>query len=753
MPLTHRSVRALSGVVFALFVWMLTATSLHAATPAAGDATSSGSAAPRPNIIVILSDDMGFSDLGALGGEIQTPVLDGMAREGRVFTQFYNTARCCPSRAALMTGLYSHQAGIGHLIYKTPHIGYGDHLTSDSITIAEALKGAGYATYMAGKWHLSPRSYDPEKDVQYWPTRRGFDKFYGTINGSGSFFDPSTLTRGEKFVSPYGDPEYQPEQFYYTDAISDNAVKFLQDHKATAADKPFFLYVAYTASHWPLHAPEEAIAPYRGKYDAGFEAIHSARAKRLKELGILPEVTDMAPPVGRWDTIKDKKTSAALMETYAAMATRMDEGIGKILDELRRENTLDNTLVIYLQDNGACAEDPYARPRGPQEAAAPMKPEEIQVSDRPMHTRDGKPIRTGHDVFPGPDDTLTAYLEEWANVSNTPFRLYKHFVHEGGISTPLIAYWPAAIRPTSATQIVRTPAHLIDLMPTFLELAGATYPAQRQGVKTKPLAGVSLVPTMTSGTAIHRGKPLFWEHEGNRAVRDGQWKIVAVSEEGAWELYNMETDRAEVHNLAAQHPDIVKRMAQQWDQWAAENRVLPLGGWRDRIRPGAKAPASAPLPEEFTLKQGESRSGAESPNIAGNGIHVEVEVLEGPVEGVLAAQGASFNGWAIYARNGKITFVARMGKEIQTLETNAWAELPFKVEATIEPDPSASATLRTGPNTTKAPFGALFPKNPTQGLSAGFDSETPVGNYPKEYPFQGKLGPVKVKVLKPATKK
>jgi len=718
---------------------------LFAGVPALGS-----SASPRPNIVLILSDDMGFSDIGVTGGEIQTPNIDSLAHGGRIFTQFYNTARCCPSRAALMTGLYSHQAGIGHLIYKTPYIGYGDHLTSDSATIAEVLHGAGYATYMVGKWHMAPRTYDPVKDVQYWPTRRGFDKFYGTINGSDSFYDPATLTRGEKYISPEADPLYKPDHFYYTDAITDNAIMYLKEHEKQDPEKPFFMYVAYTASHWPMQAPDDAIAPYRGKYDAGYETMHAARARRLKESGLVPEVGDIAPPVGKWADVKDKKLKAALMETYAGMASRMDQGIGKIVEQLRAEGKLDNTLLIYLQDNGACAEDPYAKPRPPRKPVPPMKPDEIQTDSQPKYTRDGKPVRTGHDVFPGPPDTLTAYLEEWANVSNTPFRKYKHFVQEGGISTPLVAYWPAGIHPTSATQVVRTPAHLIDLMPTFMELAGASYPKTRQGVALQPLQGVSLVSSLTSGAAVKRGEPLFWEHEGNRAVRDGKWKIVAISEDGPWELYDMETDRGETHDLSAQHPDIVKKMAAQWQQWAATHRVLPLGGWRDRIK--IHPDGAQPGVEKVTLKQGEALPQEKSLEMKDHGLRISFDVLAGPVEGVLAAQGASFNGFSVYAKNGRVHFVAAIDKERQEVSVSVPDKLPFTVTAELLPDESGSTTLKAGYNTAKAPFGdKLFPANPTQGISAGFDSETPVGKYPKQFPFRGKLGPVSAEALTKST--
>lgn len=738
MGLTGKFLTRLSGVVTCAALLTGLHTPLSAAPTVDNNAKTT---APRPNIIVFLSDDMGYSDIGAMGGEINTPNLDKLAAGGKIFTQFYNTPRCCPSRATLLTGLYSHQVGIGHLVHKTPHIGYGDYLTSDSITIAEVLKQAGYGTYMVGKWHLAPRNYDPKTDIQYWPLRRGFDKFYGTINGSNSFWDPSTLARGEKYITAFDDPKYKPENYYYTDAITDNAVMFLKEHEQENKDEPFFMYVAYTAAHWPLHAPEDEIAAYDGKYDTGYKAIHDARIKRLRDKGFIPRVGGTAPVVGDWDDVDNKDLEAALMETYAAMVTSMDKGIGKIIDQLRAEGKLDNTLILYMQDNGACAEDPFGKPR-PERDPAPMKPDEPQRS-QPQFTRDGTPVRTGHDVYPGPAETLTAYRENWANVSNAPFRYYKHFVHEGGISTPLVANWPDGIKVTSSTHVVRQATHMIDIMPTLLELAGTQYPTDRKGVPLQPEQGVSLVPVLTDGGDITRSEPLFWEHEGNRAVRDGKWKIVAISEEGAWALYDMEKDRGETHDLSKEHPDIVNKMSAQWDAWAERSRVLPLGGWRDRIdvkRPPKKAK------EKITAEQGRELPAFDSLHLQGNGIKISTEVLSGPVEGVIVAQGASFNGFSIYAKDGKIHFVATIGKELHEISTSIPAETPFRIEAEILPDGSAS--LRAGHNHTTAPFGGVFPKNPAQGLSVGIDSETPVGDYPKGFKFKGKIGTVQGQILK-----
>lgn len=535
-------------------------------------------AAERPNIVLIMSDDMGFSDLGCYGGEIATPTLDKLAAGGLRFTQFYNGARCCPTRASLLTGLYPHQAGMGFMIREVKGApGYAGDLSRQAVTIAEVLKASGYRTAMAGKWHVA-RSH-AMADTSNWPVKRGFEKFYGTIRGFGSFYDPDTLTRQETFITPENDPEYSPKEYFYTDAISDNAVSFLRE---TAGGKaPFFLYVAYTAAHWPLQAPKRDIAKYRGKYDGGYDAIRKARFERLKQLGLVDPNWPLTQTIGKWDEVKDKAWEVRCMETYAAMIDNMDQGIGRIMAQLKQDGRLDNTLVLFLHDNGACAERngraPVQRP-APKDLK-PMGKDQLQTrSGPPMQTRDGRWVRSGPGVMAGPADTWIGYGEAWANVANTPFREYKHWVHEGGIATPLIAHWPKGIAGAQRGKIEPQVGHIIDVMATCVDLAGAKYPDEFNGQKIKPLEGISLAPAF-AGRKLARPQPLFWEHESNRAVRDGDWKLVAM-EDKPWELYNMASDRTEMKDLAAQHPDRVKAMSAQWDAWAQRADVLPLGSWK-----------------------------------------------------------------------------------------------------------------------------------------------------------------------------
>jgi arylsulfatase A-like enzyme len=540
----------------------------------------SAHAADRPNIILIMADDMGYSDLGCFGSEISTPNLDALAKGGVRFTQFYNTARCCPTRAALLTGLYPHQAGIGHMMDDKGLPGYRGELSRDSVTIAEVLKPAGYRTYMAGKWHVTKKVNPQDADAKAnWPLQRGFDRFYGTIHGAGSYFDPNTLTRDNEFISPFADAQYQPKSFYYTDAIADHATRFVADHARDHQAQPFFMYVAMTAPHWPMHAKSEDIAKYKGKYDAGYDAIRAARVEKMKKLGLLPPGWQVAPQAGgAWSEVKNREFETRCMEVFAAMIDSMDQSIGRLIAELKKQGQYDNTLILFFQDNGGCAEgmgrNGPSKPRAEKPTLPAMAATNLQPDMIPKQTRDGYPMRQGYGILPGDADTYHGYGEAWANVSNTPFREYKHWVHEGGISTPLVAHWPQGIPAARHDSLEPQPAHLIDLMATCLDVAGASYPAEHAGQQIKPVEGVSLQPAL-KGESIARKDPIFFEHEGNRAVRDGIWKLVAKGPQGTWELYNMEADRTEQHDLAASEPGRVKAMAAQWEIWAKRAQVIP----------------------------------------------------------------------------------------------------------------------------------------------------------------------------------
>jgi arylsulfatase len=513
--------------------------------------------ASRPNIVLIMVDDMGFSDIGCYGGEINTPNIDRLAGNGVRFSRFYNSSRCCPTRASLMTGLHSHLTGIGHMTNRPNNNShdkgeefpnYRGFLNRKCVTIAEALKPAGYATLMAGKWHLG------QNKQERWPLQRGFERFYGCIAGATRFFypvDDRDMTFGNETDTEKKSTTDRP--FYTTDAFTDYAIRFIQEEKQ-GKDRPFFLYLAFTAPHWPHQAHEEDIAKYAGKYMMGWDALRQQRYRRQIELGLIKPAWRLSPRDARvpeWDTLDadQKKVMDMRMAVYAAMIDRVDWNIGKLMGALKKAGKASNTLTMFLTDNGACAEGP---PLGRGEIMEPTRRNELFNNN---------------------------YGAAWANVSSTPFRLYKHYTHEGGAATPFFMHWPARVKPQK--DWYESPAQAIDVMPTVLELAGAKYPQDHGGNKTHPLRGLSLVPAL-DGKPVTRPAPMFSEHEGNAFMMDRDWKLVgkgvAVPGEPRkelWELYDLSKDRTELNNLVAQQPERAAKMMAAWRKWADRDMVYP----------------------------------------------------------------------------------------------------------------------------------------------------------------------------------
>lgn len=516
-----------------------------------GFASSSMAAdASRPNVLVILVDDMGFSDLGCYGSEIPTPNIDALAARGVRFTQFYNTARCSTTRAALMTGLYPHQAGMGFLdgMRKPESRGTHGRLHDRCVTMAEVLGASGYHTSVVGKWHLGQQHGTP-------PWERGFQRTATTQFGE-LYFPKERGKEASKFVYldgrkvPADSPEVGTGEWYSTFMFTDWALKFLDDAKAQ--NKPFFQYVAHGAVHFPLKAPQEVIAKYRGHYKAGWDVLREARHKKQIELGIVDPKWPLSPrpnDVPAWDSLSesDQDRYDHLMAIYAAMLDCVDQSVGRLVAGLKERGMYDNTLILFLSDNGGNAE---GGPRG--------------ISQ-------GEPLG-------GPDSNVFLGMT-WATLNNTPFRRYKHFTHEGGISTPLIAHWPAGIANERHGKLEHQPGHLIDIMATACDVSGAVYPAEHKGHRILPKEGTSLVPAF-HGQPLHRWRPIFWEHEGNRAIRSGPWKAV-MKFKGDWELYHIPNDRTEQHNLIKERPAVAKLLIQQWDDWAATSFVDP---WIGQVR-------------------------------------------------------------------------------------------------------------------------------------------------------------------------
>ena len=484
----------------------------------------------RPNILVVLTDDMGFSDLGCFGGEIDTPQLDALAAGGLRFTEFYNTARCWPTRATLMSGRYSDRLGV------------------KQVTVAEVLKRAGYQTGMVGKWHLG---MNPKKDG---PIQRGFDDFYGTMTGAGSFWDPYTLTRNTAAVEPDG------EGYYYTDKIGEEAVRQIESF--ANSEKPFFQYVAFTAAHWPMHAPEGTIQKYLPRYAGGWEVLRSERYARMIEMGVITRdrwpLPERERRVQDWDGIDHKEWRIRNQAIYAAMVDHMDQAVGQIVAALKRTGRFDNTLILYCHDNGACGE--HLSGNGWNTANNVLE----------KAKKEGKQIAVGdvYEVMMGGPLTYGSVGHNWANAQNTPMRRYKANVHNGGACTPAIVHWPAGMKVGRGT-ITRERGHVVDLMATCLELAGASYPDEFNGVAIDAHESRSLVPIFR-GEEVDREHPYLFNHSNTHAVVKGDFKIVREGKKGAWALYNLSKERTEITDLAADHPEVVAELARIWEaRWGA----------------------------------------------------------------------------------------------------------------------------------------------------------------------------------------
>lgn len=503
--------------------------------------------AAQPNVVLILADDLGYSDLGCYGGEIDTPHLDRLADGGLRFTQFYNTARCWPSRAAVLTGYYAQQVRRDAI----PGEKFGGRARRPSWAplLPQMLRPLGYRSYHSGKWHLDGKT-----------AAGGFDHSY-VIDDHNRFFAPRKLTKDDRPLPPVeADAGY-----YATTAIADHAIKCLRGHAAQHGERPFFSYIAFTCPHFPLHAPEQDIARYRARYTEGWNAIQAARGKRLKQLGIVPHdppamEREVGPPY-RFDDVPEKlgpgevlrplawrelsdvqrAFQAEKMAIHAAMVDRMDREIGRVLAQLEAMGQLDNTLILFASDNGASAE--------------------VMVRG------------DGHDrqAPAGSAATFLCLGPGWSSAANTPFRRHKTWVHEGGIATPLIVHWPAGI--AAAGELRHAPTHLIDVVPTVLELAGGEPPARWNAAAAPERPGRSLVPLLSKDGTVRRAD-LWWLHDGHRAIRSGNWKLVSDGgPNDAWELYDLSRDRGEISNLADQQPERVSRLARAWQERLEEFRA------------------------------------------------------------------------------------------------------------------------------------------------------------------------------------
>ncbi|MCH5375061.1 MAG: arylsulfatase [Planctomycetes bacterium] len=673
-----------------------------------------GSDAPpvaRPNILVILADDLGYSDLGCYGGEIHTPNIDALAARGARFTQLYNSARCCPSRASLMTGLYPSQAGIGDFTTDQPSPtrgpGYLGRLRDDCVTLAEVLKPAGYRCYYVGKWHMHP---------QTGPIRRGFDEFYGfTRDHSHDQYDADYYIRLPEGRRKEIDPPR--DEFYATDVFNRYAIEFIRQGQASG--RPWFLFLGHSSPHFPVQAPAERADKYDATYLRGWDVLREERYDRMQKIGLIDgkhwkltprslvpvDRDDIAngysgQPNPAWDSLDEarQRDLARRMAVFAAMVEGVDSGVGRIVEHLTATGDLENTLILFLSDNGACYE---------------WGPFGFDGQSR----RGTTTLHVGDDLRKiGGRGTHHSYGSAWANLGNTPFRLYKHFTHEGGISTPFIAHWPRGIG--TPDRWVRQPAHVMDVMPTIIEAAGAAYPATFNGQTIQPPEGTSLLPAMRGERLPERA--IGFEHQGARAYRKGDWKLVwskRMPYEIHWELYNLAEDRCETNDLSARHPERVQALAAEWEQWARRVKVIYDG---------------PPTREGLTTAQD-----SDSPMIANRKLTITASVARQSPSGVIVAQGGREQGYAVHLQNGKLAFDVRVDGKVTRIIGDSKMPDAFRFQADLN-DKEMFLSV-DGREVARGPSPGLIPVQPKDPQCIGRDDLTAAGDYEPPNPLQGKV--------------
>lgn len=663
----------------------------------------------RPNILFILSDDIGYSDLGCQGSEIQTPNLDALAAGGARFDNFYNSARCCPTRASLLTGLHPAQAGFPDMVGRLP---------KHAVTIPEALKTAGYNTYMVGKWHLSHETK---------PTDRGFDEFYGMLGGYNSFWREAPFYT--RWPEDRPKRHYAPGEFYSTDVFGDYALDFLE--LGRQAGKPWFLYLSFNAAHFPIHAPEEDIKRYESLYDDGWDKIRERRLARMKALGLVSNDLELTPrlivpknwanaekewaadqQIPAWETLPEdrRKDLSRRMATYAAMIDRMDQNIGRVVNYLKETGQFENTLIFYMSDNGACGEwDPFGfdGESGPNNV---------------LHV--GETLKQI-----GAPASYSSVGSGWANASSTPYQYYKQYTHEGGVKTPLIVHYPAGLKLAPGT-ISPATGYITDILPTCLELAGASYPKERDGQAILPMEGASLVPLLQGRERPNR--PIFIEHEDSKALRDGDWKIVQERGGNPWELYNLANDPTEMSNLVDREPKRVEAMVKAWEAWARR-----VGLWE---------PAPRVIHGTINLKPGEELGGADAPAIVNEPLRIEATIRNARRGGVIASQGGVVQGWSLHVHDGKPTLAVRRDGELSELTADhKLNDGPTHLTGELHRDGS-TRILIDGSEVARGQAGGLISSQPKEPLIVGDDRQSPVGSYPTPQPFRGAIIDAKLTV-------
>jgi arylsulfatase A-like enzyme len=666
-------------------------------------------AVQRPNIVTILVDDMGFSDLGCYGGEIPTPNLDALAAGGLRYKHFYNNARCCPTRASLLTGVHPHQAGVGHMAGReTEFPGYLGHLDERAMTAAQVLQPSGYFTAMVGKWHVGN-----EPGTNPW--ERGFDRSLSAVAGGFYFQDDP---KAELFLN--GQPEASdgsalPSKWYSSDLWTQFSLGFIDEAKA--AEKPFYLYLAYNAPHFPLQAPAKDIAKFRGRYKTGWDKLRADRYAKQKSIGLIDNNWTLTPrpeQIQDWNRLSTEQQDKMdhLMAVYAACVSRMDTAVGNLVAGLKARGQLDNTLIFFMSDNGGNAES------------------------GPDGRMPGDPTQATSGWFCG---------ESWAFLQNTPFRLYKHYAHEGGIASPLIVHWPAGIQAKNEWR--NDPAQLIDVVATVADVAGVTFPRTLHGKPVLPLEGQSLKPTFIGHPMKGSPRTLYWEHEGNAAVRHGDMKLVRKDKTGSWELYDLKADRTEQNNLATQQPELVKSLMTKWDSWAQRALVLPQP--ESAKAGGEQAPKKSKrgaAKRKFQLTPNSDLQEDAAPAIAKKAFILTVQIEKPGTDGVLAAHGGTNQGWTLFFRSGKLHFLLNHQGERKEIVSDDSA-LATATEVTARIGPKGLARLSIQDRELARQHLGLLLAQPIDGLQVGRDLAAPVGEYKTPFEFNGKIKSITLEVL------
>jgi arylsulfatase len=707
-----------------------------------------------PNIVIVLADDLGFSDLGCYGSEIPTPNLDRLAGDGLQFTNFHVTPMCSPTRAALLTGVNPHRAGAGHVANSDPGFpGYAAELADDVATAAEVFRDAGYSTFAIGKWHLTKDSDLSDAGPRHsWPCQRGFDRYYGVLDAFTNLHHPHRLVEDNHSV----ELDQYPDGYYVTDDLTDRAISMIRHTKASNPSKPFLLYFAHIAIHAPLQCKASDLARHRGNYDAGWDALRQSRHDRQIELGLLPAGTVLAPrnteegdEVAPWESLgaEDQALFARYMEVYAAMVDSVDQSVGRLYAALEELGEADNTIFVFLSDNGASREG---------EAEGTTSYFRTLVSKNVTDMEDIEFDRTRIDLAGGPQ-TLVHYPRGWAMASNTPFRLYKINTHAGGHSVPFIFHWPRGVEGRGGHQGLRDQwSHITDLLPTLCQLSGVERPDERNGIALQPMDGTSLVPVLASEATAHERGGQLLEMAGHRGYYEGDWEIVtrhvALTPFGAheWELYDLANDRTETRNLAAEHPEKVAELAAAWEAAARRNQVYPLDeGSRLRyvVRPEFDLPLQQPVrivAGTHTLERYRSQM-----LIQWRSFDVDVELHHHTGDaGVLVSHGDQGGGYSLYIEDGGELVFAHNGYGVMDeLRCGPVPDGTEHIRLSIEAPGSwrwnASVAVDGQDRARREGLVMLGAMAPFEGINVGIDRRSPVSWAVHEahgtFPYSGNL--------------